>query len=219
MIRAVLFDLDGTLYDRDASILQITQDQFEAFRDELPGVARQQFIDRSLELDRHGHGRAPGLYHLLGEELRFGRDVATRLELHFTANYPRYCRTPADTIATLDALRSHGKKLGVITNGPVDWQSRKIDALGIGPWFDAILISEAEGIQKPDARIFARGLARCGADASESMFVGDHPEADIAGAKAAGLLPVWKRVPYWTVPPDVLKIGKLDEILPICLRD
>jgi len=219
MIRAVLFDLDGTLYDRDASILQITRDQFDAFHNELPGVERRRFIDRLIELDRHGHGRAPGLYQLLAVELGFSNQVAARLEKHFAVNYPRYCRTPAETTTTLRALRADDKKLGIITNGPVDWQRRKIDALGIAPWFDTILISEAEGIQKPDARIFARGLERCGVDASESMFVGDHPEADIAGARGAGLLPVWKRVPYWSVPSDVVEIDRLDEILSYCLDD
>jgi len=218
MIRAVLFDLDGTLYDRDASILQITADLFEAFRSDLAGVDKHRFIERSIELDSHGHGRVPRLYHLIGQELGFGADLASRLEASFSDNYPRYCRLPQDTSRTMEALRGQGKKLGVITNGPVEWQQRKLQALGIASSFDTILISEAEGIQKPDARIFARGVERCGTEASETMFVGDHPDADVAGSRAAGLLPVWKRVPYWRVPSDVLQVTRLHDILPLCLR-
>jgi putative hydrolase of the HAD superfamily len=90
---------------------------------------------------------------------------------------------------------------------------RKIEKTGVAPFFDAILVSDAEGIQKPDPRIFARALERCSVDAGESLFVGDHPEADIMGAKNAGLQPVWKRKPYWEVPDDVPRIDQLSEVL------
>ena len=49
------------------------------------------------------------------------------------------------------------------------------------------------------------------------MYVGDHPDADIAGARGAGLLPIWKRVAYWKVPDEVMSIDELSEILPVCL--
>jgi hypothetical protein len=42
----------------------------------------------------------------------------------------------------------------------------------------------------------------------------DHPEIDIQGAKGAGLVPVWKAVPYWQVSSDVLRINVLSELLP-----
>jgi hypothetical protein len=48
--------------------------------------------------------------------------------------------------------------------------------------------------------------------------VGDNPEADVFGAMAAGLQPIWKRVPYWGMhDPSVPTIDLLSEILPICL--
>ena len=112
-------------------------------------------------------------------------------------------------------LRRRSLKTGVITNGPSYWQSLKIEAMGIAPLFDTVLISENEGFGKPDARIFSRAVERCGVTASESMFVGDHPEADILGAKAAGLVPVWKRMDYWNVPDEVQRIERISEILPL----
>jgi putative hydrolase of the HAD superfamily len=83
--------------------------------------------------------------------------------------------------------------------------------------FDVVLISEEEGIRKPDARIFDRARERCGVDhPSEAMFVGDHPEVDVAGAHAAGMVAVWKRVPYWTLSTEgAVTIDQLSEILPI----
>jgi len=76
-------------------------------------------------------------------------------------------------------------------------------------------VSEAEGIAKPSPQIFMRALDRCGVTASETIFVGDYPEYDIAGALGAGLLPVWKQKPYWTVAPEIRRIEELREILPL----
>ena len=212
MIRAVFFDLDGTLYDRDAAILRMAEEQFDAFRAEL-NVDRAVFLERLIALDGHGQPRTPRLHHALGEALGFSVDVADRLEHYFRSRYALQCRPSADTLQTLQTLRQREKKLAIITNGPEQWQSRKIECMEIASWFDAILISEVEGVSKPDRRIFERALERCGVTPGECIFVGDHPEADIAGAKAAGLRPVWKRVPYWTVSNDVVQIDRLSEIL------
>ena len=216
MIRAVLFDLDGTLYDRDAAIRRMAEEQFEAFRDELH-ISKQTFVDRLIDLDDHGHNRAPNLHHALAESLGFNAHIADRLEDYFRSRYPDQCRISKDALVTLTSLRASGRKLGLITNGPTRWQSRKIECMGIASLFDAILISEAEGIQKPDPRIFHRGIERCGTLASESIFVGDHPAIDIEGAKQAGLIPVWKAVPYWQVSADVFMIHELTELLALPL--
>jgi putative hydrolase of the HAD superfamily len=216
MIHAVFFDLDGTLYDRDAAILRMAEEQFEAYRGEL-GVDKRVFMERLVALDGHGHNRTPRLHHALADILGFGAGLADRLEACFRSRYPNQCRISHDSLNTLETLRGSGKKLGIITNGPTRWQSRKIECMGIAPLFDTVLISETEGIQKPDPRIFTRALDGCGVLAGESIFVGDHPEIDIRGAKDAGLIPVWKRMPYWEVANDVLKIDQLSEILDLAL--
>jgi putative hydrolase of the HAD superfamily len=83
--------------------------------------------------------------------------------------------------------------------------------------FDVVLISEAEGVRKPSAEIFRRALQRCEVEAGESVFVGDHPETDIEGARHAGLLPIWKHVSYrLLVTENVLTVHRLVDILPIC---
>jgi putative hydrolase of the HAD superfamily len=214
MIHAVLFDLDGTLYDRDAAIRRMAEEQFEAFGDKL-GIIKDVFMSRLIELDGHGHNRTPLLHHVLGEELGFDTNLADGLEDYFRSRYPHQCLLSKDTLDTLSTLSASGRKLGFVTNGPTRWQSRKIECMGIASLFDSILISEAEGIQKPDPRIFQRAFERCGCLASEAMFVGDHPEIDIQGAKSAGLVPMWKTVPYWQVSSDVAAINELRELLPL----
>jgi putative hydrolase of the HAD superfamily len=213
VIRGVFFDLDGTLYDRDAAILEMAERQFETFRSELADIPHSDFIRSLVRLDAHGHRRATQFHHRLAEELGFSNELADRLEEYFRVHYPGLCQLPDDTLQTLKALRAQGLKLGLITNGPTIWQERKITSMGIAPLLDTLLISGSEGIEKPDPRIFARALERCDLSAGEAIFVGDNPDADIRGAQAAGLRPVWKRMGYWSVPADVATIDRISEIL------
>ena len=137
----------------------------------------------------------------------------------FWSRYENLCVLPDDSARTLRALRAGGIRLGIVTNGNPVRQRGKLAALDLWSFVDTVLISDEEGVAKPAAEIFHRALRRCGADPHEAVFVGDHPEVDIEGARNAGLLPIWKSVPYWSLrTTDVLTIHELTEILPICLN-
>lgn len=218
MIRAVLFDLDGTLYDRDALVGAVAHQQFTCFERDLAGVDQARFVNRVIDLDAHGFGNKTELYRRVAIEWGLRPGMAERLEQHFCDCYVRACTLSDDVALTLKTLKAHGKKLGVITNGTKQSQGRKLESLGLAAFFDTVLISESEGLRKPDPRIFAQALDRCGVAAADAVFVGDYPEADIVGARAAGMIPIWKRVAYWTMPwDDVLAVDALSEILPLCL--
>jgi putative hydrolase of the HAD superfamily len=53
--QATLFDLDGTLFDRDASFLELVRAQYHVFRPELEGSPMEVFVARAIELDKHGY--------------------------------------------------------------------------------------------------------------------------------------------------------------------
>ncbi len=213
-IRAVLFDLDGTLYDRDVVVTHVALEQFDVFRHRIGDVDRDEFIARTLALDDHGYARRADVYRMLLADMPVDPELAPDLESHFWDCYCRHSVCFPEAIGTLRALRTAGMRLAVVTNGPTEWQSRKLRTLGLPAYFDDIVISESEGIAKPDPRIFTRTLERLGVDPRDAMFVGDHPEIDIAGAQDAGLVPVWKRVPYWPMRrADVQVIDRLDDIL------
>ena len=65
-----------------------------------------------------------------------------------------------------------------------------LDELALRPFFDAVVVSGDVGVKKPDPAIFAPALEQTGLATDEALFVGDSPEDDIAGAKAAGLRPI-----------------------------
>jgi putative hydrolase of the HAD superfamily len=214
VIKAVLFDLDGTLYDRDRLAAELFEQQYALFAAELHDVPHERFMRDVLTMDDHGHGSKQSGYAALGKSWGLDATVAERLLAHFSESYDGFCHLTDDVRRTLDELRRRRFKLGVVTNGGSAMQRRKLAALGIDRAFDAILVSEEEGLRKPDAAIFRRALARLEVAAEEAMFVGDHPVADVEGAHRAGLRAVWKFVPYW--PPVVANapaIRELSEIL------
>jgi len=213
-MKAVLFDLDGTLYDRDEVVLRVAHEQYDRFRARFGDSDRDAVIARTLEFDDHGYARRVDVYRRVLDGMDVDAQLAADLESDFWDCYCRHCGQPPDTVATLEALRRAGKKLGVITNGPIDWQSRKLRTLGLEPYFDDVIISDAVGVAKPDAKIFRLALDRLGVAPAEAMYVGDHPQIDIAGARGAGLSAAWKRVPYWSLETqDALVIERLSELL------
>lgn len=90
-----------------------------------------------------------------------------------------------------------GLKLGIVTNGRNDFQLGNIQALGIRNFFSVILVSETEGVRKPDSEIFMRALRKLHVAPKECVFIGDHPSNDIQAAKNVGMKAVWKRNPLW----------------------
>jgi putative hydrolase of the HAD superfamily len=91
-----------------------------------------------------------------------------------------------DVFPTLEALKKAGVKLGVVSN----WDTRLptvLERLDLARFFESVIVSSVEGVEKPDPLIFERALASLDAEASTSIHVGDLPEIDRAGAEAAGI--------------------------------
>ncbi len=92
----------------------------------------------------------------------------------------------ADVVPALERLRDSGVRLGVVSN----WDSRLpqlLRMLDLADYFETVTVSHLEGIEKPDPSIFERTLERMGADPEQALYVGDRPEIDLEGARAAGL--------------------------------
>lgn len=218
-VRAVLFDLDGTLFDRDASLRPLLENQYDSFSSEVGHVGREIFVDRVIALDAHGYSEKNAVYSQITSEFNLRDSLASTLAEHFRDRYATFARPFEGVVSTLRQLKSAGLKLGIVTNGTDRMQRSVTHALHINEYLSATTISESAGIRKPDPRIFHKTAREIGVQVSECCFVGDHPEIDVGGALSAGMSAIWKRTSYWIEPrvnvPAIDSVSELQTLLPL----
>lgn len=92
---------------------------------------------------------------------------------------------PPDVPLALEGLKGR-YRLSVISNanGTVREKLRRVGLLG---FFETVIDSGEEGIEKPDPRIFHAAVQRTGAKMEQSLYIGDMYHIDVAGARAAGM--------------------------------
>lgn len=199
-VRAVVFDLDDTLYP------------YRRFR--LSGLAavaahladRTGLSERLLFTTLAHASRGATAGRELQEWLeRHGLPSAWLPELIDHLRYHRpHLRLPRTTARVLRELRASGWRLGVLTNGPRTIQRAKVEALGLAPFVDVVGYASAIGTGrgKPDPDCFAWMARQLSVPAARTVVVGDSEVCDIEGARAAGMLPVrcrvWERHPGHT---------------------
>ena len=213
MMKSVIFDLDGTLLDRDASVEQFISMQYDRLSEHLSHIPKSDYIARFIELDCHGHVWKDKVYQALVTEFSIEVMSWQALLEDYEMRFQFHCVPFQFLTEMLNELKQKGYLLGIITNGRGQFQARVVDGLGIRDYFDALLISEVEQVRKPQVEIFQRALDRLGVSALNSVFVGDHPEADIVGAKGAMMKTIWKRNSSWTEAKEAdAIIDELNEI-------
>jgi putative hydrolase of the HAD superfamily len=216
-IEAVVFDLDGTLLDRRRSFERFVRGQWERYAHALQPVGQPQYVQMVIQLDRDGYAPRRELFAGVLARLDLPSELGETLLRDYRAGFPSACSLFPDAAQTLSSLRAAGLKLGLITNGSVRMQNGKLECLALEPAFHTVLISQAEGVSKPDPEIFRRALERLDTMADRSVFVGDHPEVDVAGARGAGMKGIWRRDPAVsrTVEADAVieELGDLLQLL------
>lgn len=198
MQRLVLFDLDDTLIDRSGALVSWVT-AFIA-RHRLGDHVRRQLLARLQDRAspaifgeiRSDYCLAPSPDSLWRE---YRRDIAASVACSDVV------------LAGLAGLRASGWRVGIATNGPSDIQTAKLRAAGILEHVDGVCISEAVGARKPEVAFFAKAAEACDSLLSGGgWMVGDNPETDIRGGRAAGLRTVWVgRDGQWPThlpPPD-----------------
>ena len=193
MLRAVLFDVDFTLsrpgpelgpeaYRQvgEAHGLRLDPDRYEGARqsalDDLrahPELVHDEeiWITFTEDIVRGMGGDGTGAR-------ACAADMVRRWEVH--EHFDLY----DDALPALEALRSHGLRIGLISNGQRDLEefARHHD-LDV----DVAVGSKSHGRTKPHASIFRRALAGVGAEPAETVMVGDSYADDIEGARALGM--------------------------------
>jgi len=191
-IKAVLFDLDGTLLDRDNSLILFASDQYNRYP-QLQKVDKQVFVQRFAELDNHGYVWKDKVYQQLIAEFSIPDVDWPELLADYLKSFQEHCVGFPNLTSMIRELKNDGIKLALVSNGYGQFQYDNFKALGVADVFDEVLISEWEGLRKPDPAIFIRALSKLGVNAENALFVGDHPENDIKASRAVGMKAAWKR--------------------------
>jgi putative hydrolase of the HAD superfamily len=213
----VLFDLDDTLCDYAGARAGRLRTAFGTALAHAPNGAEvdlDRVITESLAIHPHGSDH-------FGELLaRYGvADPAVIQDARTWYHTNRFLGLAlfADAVEMLRAIRVAlpGRRIGLITNGPAEVQRDKIALLDLARYVDFALISGEFGIAKPDPAIFAEGLRLGRATVEETVFVGDSPEFDVLGARAAGLSAIWMNrtgLPWPGAPPPPSEVRSIADI-------
>lgn len=113
------------------------------------------------------------------------RDLYSELARWFSEGW-KHLKVFRDTGPTLRKLRAAGYRLAVVSN----WEPSlgvTLNHLGLGRYFDTVVASAAEGIWKPDPRLFRIALERLDVSPAQAVNVGDHIERDVEAARIAGM--------------------------------
>jgi HAD superfamily hydrolase (TIGR01549 family) len=182
-----LLDLDNTLVGRTQALRAWAADALAAAG--VPGDA----LEAVLAVDEDGHGSKTALARVLIDRLGWDDDVPAALD-RFRAGIVERLRAYDGVLADLDALRSAGHRVAVVTNGTSAQQRAKIERCGIAEHVDAVVVSDEEGVAKPDPRLLEVALQRLGAAGADRRYVwmvGDAGHADVAAGRSAGVRTAW----------------------------
>jgi len=221
MIKAAVFDLDHTLFDRYATFREMIM---TASEDELPfdpAVPREKALEVLIALDR--------LY-ICSEEWK-GIAVhlqelgVARKDMQIDGFFNQYIVSLFERVAVpfpfthrmLKELRDMGIFTGLITNGRHSLQARKLELLGIQDLLDISVISGDTGFHKPDVGVFEYFFKKLPSVRPEEMlYIGDNPLNDVEGSRRAGMIPVWVRTtgvwPFPELEKPPLQVDTVEEI-------
>lgn len=202
IVRAVLFDLDDTLFDH----YYCTRAALQAVQASHEGLAAMPFdaLERAhatfleqlhkdvmvgrLPIDDARRERFRRLCGALG--VAADEQVVNMAAAAYRNAYIAARRAMAGAAVLLPLVKARAR-VGIVSNNLLEEQQEKLRQCALDPFVDALVVSEEVGISKPDPGIFRVALERLGCDAGETVMVGDSWPADVLGARAAGIRAIW----------------------------
>ncbi|KQR52117.1 hydrolase [Leifsonia sp. Leaf336] len=205
-IRVVLFDLDDTLFAHRAAVSTGIQRYAARLGEPYGTMAAVDLVALWHDLEeQHYHAYLAGRLDFEGQRQARARDFAARhgvvlgdaeASAWFSDYFEHYVAAWSlhhDALRCLDALEAAipGVRFGLITNGDLAFQRRKVEAVGLDSRMEHLIASGEVGVAKPDARIFEEACSEFGVRPEEAVYVGDRLRTDAIGAARAGLTGVW----------------------------
>jgi HAD superfamily hydrolase (TIGR01662 family) len=223
--RAVLFDLDDTLFDHaratrvaletlreaDTALGRWSIDELDRRHRLILETWHQEVLAGRASIDEARIARFTELVAQAGGD--GGASQAAALASRYRSVYEVAWYTVAGARPLLETLAGRGLRVAVVTNNLRKEQQLKLARCGLTSLVDALVTSEEVGVQKPDPRIFHTALDRVGVSAPDAIMVGDAWATDIEGARRAGIRPVWlNRFGEITPDPSVSELRSLEPL-------
>ena len=194
-MKGILFDLDNTLVDWskmkhkacdaalqamiDSGLKMAHKDAkkvlFEMYEEH--GIENQEIFDKFLE-KTHGHVD----YRILSNGIAAYR-VAKQVHLIPYEN----------VIKTLEILKERGIKMGIVSDAPRMSAWLRLAEMHLSSYFDVVITLDDSGEFKPSPNGFNKALAELSLKPRDVLFIGDHPDRDVKGAKELGMITVLAR--------------------------
>ena len=210
-VKAILWDVDGTLLDFAAAEKAAVQKLFIEFGlgECTDGMVARYSAINDAYWKRLERGEITKAEVLVGRYRDFFSEIGVDPSLAETFN-ARYQIALGDTVVyrddSLNLVKSlHGKvKQYVVSNGTVVAQTRKLERSGLGRWMDGIFLSEQLGAEKPSPRFFEQVFAALPDIPKEDMLiVGDSLTSDMKGGLIAGVPTCWYNPFHHPRPADM----------------
>jgi len=191
-IRAVLWDLDDTLFSRvEAAKCTFRQLYREKLYASCSEEQREEILEYRMQVVTPYSQASRESFERLFAKYPPETDVTWEELMQYYADHVASFSKPYEEhIRIVKKLKSMGIKQAIVTNclpDRIPGQRMKIHNMGFEELFDVIILSGEVGITKPDPGIYHLAAQKLGVDAKECLFVGDSTETDIPGAIAAGM--------------------------------
>ena len=198
-LRAVIFDLDNTLYDYDAAH-EHAFGALCAFSGNTLDLPEAEFRIVYNQVMDEQTSRAGGQYAAIHNRMIRFQMILERLkkpilyapdmsDVYWNA-FLDACQPVPGVRETLQALRG-AYTIGIGTNMTADYQFRKLQTLRLLDLIDFLVSSEEVGVEKPERKLFEVCAQKAGCPAGACLFVGDSLSHDVRGALDAGMAAVW----------------------------
>ncbi|MBE6807635.1 MAG: riboflavin biosynthesis protein RibF [Ruminococcaceae bacterium] len=230
-IRAVFFDFDDTLDNRDAAFRQGLSGFLTHYYPSLSEAERSLRQEEMFRYQRGEYGQIIYYETMIRHFLsRWPAEVPADPERALWRFYHDFAAGGVlhpDVLPTLTALRRRGYLTGIITNGRPLPQTCKMDHSGLRPYVDLMVLAGEEGVQKPDPALFHMAAARLGVSPAACLYVGDHPQNDVEGARKAGFKAVLKQadrepdhpIHRFPLPEGLPVIREIRQVLDLLEKD
>ena len=225
-LRAVLFDLDDTLFDHRLcaqtalSELHAAHDEFRAtpfgdferlhasFLEDL----HRRVMTGEMPLEQARRERFRRLFAALGPTPE-AHVIATAAE-RYREGYRRIRQPMSGAAALLQAVKRRAR-IGIVSNNLLEEQQDKLRHCALDGYIDELVVSEEAGVSKPEPRIFQIALERLGCRPEQVVMIGDSWAADVVGAKAAGIRAIWFNPLGHERPADDPAVEELRSLEPV----